>query len=175
MRLHLFNAARLARELAAGEVGPRQQAAYMAISSIAWLIPFYFGIHASPWATNEPFAVAYHWTEFAMLALTNVFGVFYCLSQCRTDPARHFMIDFSCLYTPVAIIVITVAWATYHAFVRALPTIVSWMLREEDFRGANYLISRLHDLMLYVAVVGQVAAIYWIVGRYMRRASELRG
>jgi hypothetical protein len=59
--------------------------------------------------------------------------------------------------------------------VRALPTIVSWMLREEDFRGASYLISRLHDLMLYVTVVGQVAVILWVVGRYMRRASELRG
>ena len=105
MRLHLFNAARLTRELAAGEVGPRQQAAYIAASFVAWLLPPYFGIYGGPWVTNEPFAFSYHWTEFSMLVLANVVGVFYCLSQCRTDPARHFVIDFTCLYTPVSIVV----------------------------------------------------------------------
>ena len=174
MRLHLFNAARVARELAAGEIGPREQAGYLVASFIAWYIPVYFGIYAGPWATNEPFAVAYHWTEFAMLTLVNVIGVFHCLAQCRVDPARHFVIDLSCLYAPVTIVVLAVSWAAFHAFVRAIPWIVSWMLREDDFRGASYLISRLHDLFLYVTVVGQVAASYWIVGRYMRRASELR-
>ena len=49
------------------------------------------------------------------------------------------------------------------------------MVRAEDFRGANYVLSRLHDLFLYVTVVGQVAVLYWVVGRYMRRTSRLRG
>jgi len=174
MRLHLFNAARLTRELAAGEVGPRQQAAYIAASFVAWLLPPYFGIYGGPWVTNEPFAFSYHWTEFSMLVLANVVGVFYCLSQCRTDPARHFVIDFTCLYTPVSIVVLALSWAAYHALVRALPWIVDWLVRPDDFRGANYLLSRLHDLFLYTTVVGQVAVIYFVVGRYMRRAALLR-
>lgn len=174
MVLHLFNAARLARELAAGEVGARQQAGYIAVSFVAWLLPTYFGIYGSPWVTHEPFAFAYHWTEFSMLVLANIAGVFYCLSQCRTDPARHFAIDFSCLYTPVSIVVIALSWAAYHALVRVLPWIVDRLVRSDDFRGANYLLSRLHDLFLYATVVGQVAVIYFVVGRYMRRASRLR-
>ena len=175
MRLHLFNAARLTRELAAGEVGVREQASYWAISAVAWLVPTYFGIYGSPWVANEPFAFAYHWTEFTMLALANVLGIFYCLSQCRSDPARHFVVDLTCLFTPVSIVVLAVSWAAFHALVRTLPRIVDGMVRSEDFRGATFVLSRLHDLFLYVTVVGQVAVIYWVVGRYMRRASELRG
>jgi hypothetical protein len=173
MRLHLLNARRLAEELAAGRVRPREQAAYLAITSVAWLVPSYFGIWSYPATVNEPFSFAYHWTEFAMLVLVNVVGVFYCLRQCRIEPARHFLVDFTCLFAPVALVVLTVTWALFHGSVRALPYVVDVIARD-DFRTANYLLLRLHDLLLYITVVGQACVMYWVVGRYMRRAAELR-
>jgi hypothetical protein len=171
MRLHLFNARRLAEDLAAGRVSPRQQAYYLAISFVAWLIPYYFAIAVLPASFASPFATALYWAEFAMLVLINMVGVFYCLRQCRVDPGRHFMVDFGCLYAPVTIVVLAATWGAFHAGAWLL---LRFMSGGGDFDTASYLHARLHDVLRYLTIVGQVFLIYAVVGHYMRRAAELR-
>lgn len=174
MALHLLSARRLAEDLAAERVSARDQAIYLAVSGVLWLIPGYFYISRWPLSQDQPFAAAYWWIEFAMLALVNVAGTFYCLHQCRRDPQRHFMIDFGCLYTPVAIACLVATWAAFYAALWALPHVVDAMTDKGDTRGFRHLYARLHDVLLYLVMVGQLFAIYWGVGRYMRRAAELR-
>jgi hypothetical protein len=174
MALHLLSASRLADDLAAARVTPREQATYLAVSGSLWLIPGYFSIAHWPMSQDQPFATAYWWTEFAMLVLVNGAGVFYCLQQCRIDPSRHFVIDFACLYAPVAIVTLTATWAAFHALLWALPHVLAHVADPYDARSSRYLYTRVHDLLLYVVIVGQLFAIYWGTGRYMRRAAERR-
>jgi len=171
VRLHLFSARRLSDELAAGEVSPRQQAWYLVVSFVTWLLPYYLGLAANPVSRDSWFAFGLYWMEFGMLVLTNVVGVFYCLRHCRTAPQRHFLVDFTCLYTPVSLVVLAATWAGFHAIAWALPRALASV---DDYRTADYLTLRLYDVIRWLTVVGQLFLIYFIVGRYMRRTSDLR-
>jgi hypothetical protein len=171
MRLHLLSARRLSDELAAGRVTTAQQAAYMGASFIAWLIPSYFNVSVTEVSTDTRFVFGLYWMEFAMLVLMNVAGPFYCLRQCRVVPERHFLVDFTCLYAPVAIVVLTVTWAVFHAIAWTLPRAFAGV---EDYRAATYFTFRLYDVARWLTVVGQVFLIYLAVGRYMRRTAGLR-
>ena len=171
MRLHLFNARRLSDELAAGAVTPREQAAYLAVSFVAWLLPFYVGVAVSPLAKGSWFASGLFWTEFAMLVLINIVGPFYCLRQCRVAPERHYLVDLTCLYASVSVLVLTATWALFHGAIWMLLRVVKGI---EEPRQAGYVLERGHDVILYVTVVGQVFLVYLLVGHYMRRTSALR-
>lgn len=168
MRLHLLNARRLAEDLAAGRVKSHEQAAYLAISFIAWLFPYYLGFAVSPTSFPDAFATALYWSEFAMLVLINWFGLFHCLRQCRIDPSRHFMIDFGCLYAPVTIVVMAGTWALFHAAMWGVPRML------HNVHDAGYLYLRAFDTLRYITIVGQMFLIYAVVGHYMRRAAQLR-
>ena len=173
MRLNL-NPARLADRLAAGEVTPREQAAYLILGSVMWLVLSYSGIWRWPVSADEPFATVFRAGEFAMMVVVNVVGVLYCLRHCSRDPARHFAVDFCCLFTPVGIWVLATTWAAFHLLARLLPTLADRLMADSSFRAANYVLNRLHDFILFFTVVGQLALIYWIVGRLMLRASQRR-
>lgn len=171
MRLHLFNARRLSDELAAGTVAPREQALYLAVSFVAWLVPNYSGIYASPAASSGPFADGIYWTEFAMMVLINFVGALHCLRNCHVAPERHFLVDFTCLSAPVTVVVLTVTWAAFHAAIWVLPRALSGV---HDFKTADYVALRTYDVLRYLTVVGQVFLVYAVVGHYMRRAASLR-
>lgn len=171
MRLHLLSARRVSDELAAGTVAPGEQAGYLAASFVAWLIPYYFSVSVAEISTDTRFVFGLYWMEFAMLVLINIVGPFYCLRQCRVDPARHFMVDFSCLWAPATIVVLTVTWAAFHAIAWALPRVLGSIA---DYRAATYFTFRLYDVARWLTVVGQVFLIYLVVGAYMRRTSDLR-
>ena len=173
MRLNL-HPVRLADRLAAGEVTPREQATYLILGSVMWLVLSYSGIWRTPVSTDEPFATALRAGEFAMLAVVNVVGMLHCLRQCRREPARHFAVDFCCLFTPVGIWVLAATWAAFHLVAWLLPSVVDRLMTESSFRSTSYVLFRVHDFALYLTVVGQLALIYWIVGRLMGRASERR-
>lgn len=164
MRLHLLSADQLARKLASDRVGGYEQAVYLAVSFIAWLVPGYLYIWAVPLATGT-YMEALWFGQFGMLILVNWAGIFHCLRQCHHQPARHFLVDFGCLYAPASVVALTVTWGAFHAW--------RWIYAPgADSDSRTY--AKLHDLLLYFVVVGQVALIYFIVGRKMRLAADLR-
>ena len=173
MRLNL-NPVRLADRLAAGEVTPREQATYLIAGSVMWLVLTYSGIWRWPVSTDEPFATAFRAGEFAMLVVVNVAGVLYCLGHCRREPARHFAVDFCCLFTVVGFWVLATTWAAFHLVAWVLPSVIDRLMADSSFRATSYTLFRVHDFALYLTVVGQMALTYWIVGRLMSRASERR-
>src|SRR5215212_12016002 len=103
MAFHLLRTGRVADDLATGSVSPREQAGYLIISFLAWTVPFYLYLIPAPVADDRTFAAWIWLIEFALVVAIFVTGVNYCLRKCRVDARANFLVDFSCLYAPVAL------------------------------------------------------------------------
>lgn len=170
MALHFFSTSRLARKLAAGQVPAEDQAIYLAISFVVWLVPAYLYIMPNM-VSSDPLWVNTLWFgQFALLVAANWGGVLHCFRQCHHQPERHFMIDFACLYAPASIAVLVATWAAFYVFVWSY----YWLAvgSRSDLLAEQY--AKFHDVLNYVVIVGQVALIYFLVGRGVRRAADLR-
>lgn len=176
MAIHLFSVRPLVEKLAAGAVPARDQAIYLALSFVVWLVPVYLYIYPSNVSRDPKWLLAITLAEGLMLAVVNLAGVHFCLRRCTVDPDRHFMKDFGCLYLPVSVLVLAATWGAFHALVwvalhfgAELPD-VFWGRRA----GGETTLHRLYDTLRYFVVVGQVFLIYWLVGVNIERVADLR-
>lgn len=176
MAFHLFSATRVAKDLAAGGVSPREQAGYLVISFLAWTLPFYLYLIPSPVA-DDPVFLGWMWLlEFFAVVVIFVAGVNYCLRKCRVDPRANFLVDFSCLYSPVAVTTSIVIWGTFHL----LATLPLWMAERADSEsetwGALPWLSSAYayDVLRLAFYVAAILVIFWRVGAHMERLSALR-
>jgi cation transport ATPase len=160
MAFHLFRTSLVAKDLAAGSVSPREQTGYLIVSFLAWTLPFYLFLIPSPVST-DPVFVAWMWLiEFLLVVAIFVVGVHYCLRRCRVDARANFVIDFSCLYSPVAVTTSIVIWGTFH--------LLTW-------GAARWLASAYaYDVVRLVFFVAATLVIFWRVGEHMERVSALR-
>lgn len=175
MALHLVRATTLGNELAGHEVSSREQALYVSASFVLWLLPGYLFIMPppNPSAWSVPLSVWFY-EAFALL-LIYIFGVLYCLGKCRVKPERNFLIDFSCLYTPISISTLIFVWGAFHLYASLVP----WWLKTLSFDGRPHLLeflysARFFDLMRFFAVVGGAFIIFVRIGLHMERISRLR-
>ncbi len=177
MPVHLLRAKPLVEELASDAVSARDQAVYFAASCVLWLLPGYLFIMPAPNfdAWSVPFGLWFY--ELFALGAVYVLGTFNCLSQCRVDPRRNFLIDLSCLYVPVSLTTLIAVWAIFHVYAWLIP----WWLTSLTFANRPpYAIellysARVFDLLRFLAVVGGVFIVFMRVARHMDRVSELRG
>ena len=175
MSLHLVRSRLLGEELARDSVSAREQASYFAASFILWLLPSYLLLVPPPnWlAWSVPMGLWFY--EGFMIGLIYYFGVLYCFSKCSVDPKRHFLIDFSCLYTPISATTLLLVWGAFHVYASLIPL----LLQPISFDSRPYLIEfiysdRFLDLMRFFAVVGVTFITFVRVGHEMRRVSNLR-
>jgi hypothetical protein len=176
MKLHFFSAKRLSLELAANAIGVREQAAYTAIAGVAWLLPFYLFI-VPPFSSSAPYWFYTMWTYQGLtFVFLNIAGPFYCLRRCRVDPARNFLIDFTCLSAPVSVTTIIVGWASFHLLVRGAYAIVSEIsFSEEPPQWLSLMLSgRFVDVLIYITSVGILAVSYIRVAHNMDSISRIR-
>jgi len=159
MAFHLLRTSRLADDLAAKSVSPREQAGYLIISFLAWTVPFYLYLIPAPRAEDPRFAAGMWLVEFVLVVAIFIGGVNYCLRKCRVDPRANFLVDFSCLYAPVALSTSIVIWTAFHA----LATLVPWF-------SSAYAYDTLR-LLFYLAAT---LVIFWRVGEHMERLSGMR-
>jgi cation transport ATPase len=159
MAFHLLRTSRVANDLAANSVSPREQAGYLIISFLAWTVPFYLYLIPAP-RTEDPGFAAWLWLiEFVLVVAIFIGGVNYCLRKCRVDPRANFLVDFSCLYAPVALSTSIVIWVTFHVVATLLP----WF-------SSAYAYDTLR-LLFYLAAT---LVIFWRVGEHMERLSGMR-
>ena len=164
MAFHLFRTSQVAKDLAAGAVSPREQAGYLIVSFLAWTLPFYLYLIPSP-VSSDPVFFSWMWLiEFVLVVAIFVIGVHYCLRKCRVDPRANFVIDFSCLYSPVAVTTSIVIWGAFHLLV----TLPAWMAL--PWLSSAYA----HDVVRLAFYLAAILAIFWRVGEHMERVSELR-
>jgi hypothetical protein len=175
MAFHLFRTSQVAKDLAAGGVSPREQAGYLVISFLAWTVPFYLYLIPSPVA-DDPMFLGWMWLiEFFLVVAIFVTGVYYCLRKCRVDPRANFLIDFSCLYSPVALTTSIVIWGAFHL----LTTLPTWMVARagsgQTVRALPWLSSAYaYDVLRLLFYLAAVLVIFWRVGEHMERLSSLR-
>lgn len=176
MKFHLFSSASLAEELTSHKVEASDQAAYLAASFIAWLLPYYSFLYPLPYDENEK----WYWSMWAyeafMLVIINIFGVLKCLNACEFEPKKNFLVDFSCLYLPVSVTTLIGVWSVYYLY-RYL-----WVLLVQSIDPAigppewapivfSY---KFHDLLRLLAVVAVPLIIFLRIGAWMRIISAKR-
>lgn len=101
------------------------------------------------------------WYEGLTLTLINGVGYFYCLRQCTISPSQNFLVDFCCLYTPVAISTLIVTWLVFHGLVKLIPLMFSLSLT-------------FYEALRLVAYLGSTALIFIRTGAEIRRVAKLR-
>jgi hypothetical protein len=163
--IHFLRTSRVASDLAAGTVSPREQAGYLIISFLAWTVPFYLYLIPAPRAEDPRFATVMWLVEFVLVVAIFIGGVNYCLRKCRVDPRANFLIDFSCLYSPVALTTSMVIWGAFHL----LTTLPAW-IRAQPWLWSTYTYDAVRLLFYLAAIV----VIFWRVGAHMERLSGLR-
>jgi hypothetical protein len=160
MAFHLFRTSRVANDLAKADVSPHQQAGYLIVSFLAWTVPFYLYLIPAPLADDPRFAAGMWLIEFVLVVAIFVAGVNYCLRKCRVDPQANFLVDFSCLYAPVALSTSIVIWGMFHlATTLASPWLSS---------------AYVYDILRLVFYLAAILVIFWRVGGHMERLSGLR-
>ena len=159
MALHFLRTSRVASDLAAGKVSAAEQAGYLIISFLAWTVPFYLYLIPAPRAEDPRFAAWMWLAEFVLVVAIFIGGVHYCLRKCRVEPRANFLVDFSCLYAPVALSTSIVIWIAFHAVAMLLP----W------FSSAYA-----YDTLRLVFYLAATVVIFWRVGEHMERLSGMR-
>jgi len=173
--VHLISARRLSQELGAGAVTATQQAYYVVASFVLWLALTYLLIVPPPNPRIWPLPLGLWFYEGILLVLVYIFGVLYCLGKCRVDPKANFLIDFSCLYTPISLTTLIAVWGLFYIYAFFIP----WLLR--DLRTESPMIvlqiaysPRFFDLLRFLAVVGTAFLVLIRVAHHMERVSRLR-
>jgi hypothetical protein len=181
--MHWISARKLANSLASGAVTAREQALYVVVTSVVWLLVGYLPVMQAPEfvAKSAPYGPLDWWPygpiglwayELVLLVLISVFGIFYCLGRCRIEPRRNFLIDFSCLSAPVTITTLIVVWGVFHLYASLLPWWIEFQTSSSP-PGWQYSL-RFLNLVRYLAVIATSFLIFYRVGNHMERVSSLR-
>ena len=114
MAVRLFSAKGAGDDLAAGRIVAGDQALYLTASFLIWMVPAYLFLFPAPRTTDPEFLWGIWLIELALVVLFCAVGIGFCLRKCRVQPARHFLVDFSCLNAPVSLTTLTIVWGGFY-------------------------------------------------------------
>lgn len=174
MTISLISAKRVGDDLAVGRITAEEQSLYLTASFLIWIIPAYLFLFPAPQTGDPGFFWGVWLIELALLVLICIVGIGFCLGQCRVDPTRHFLVDFSCLNAPISLTTLTIVWAGFYVLTAALTLLASAMTSEEYPRFAWLGSSRAYDVLRLFASAGAVSIVFLRIGRHMNRVSLLR-
>jgi hypothetical protein len=160
MSIRLFSAKRVGEDLAAGRIRAGDQSLYLTASFLIWMIPAYLFLFPAPRTIDPDFFWGIWLAELALLVLFCIVGIGFCLRNCRVDPDRNFLVDFSCLNAPVSFTTLAIVWGAFHLL--AGP----WFPWLESPRA--------YDVVRLLASVAAVFIVFLRIGRHMNRVSMLR-
>jgi len=167
MAVRLINAKAVGDDLAAGRITAREQSLYLIASFLIWLIPAYLFLFPTPRTGDPGFFWSVWLIELALLILFCIVGIGYCVGKCRVEPARHFLVDFSCLNAPISLTTLTIVWGGFYILTEAVFTLLGgtfpWLAS-----------SRAYDVLRVFASTGAVLIVFLRIGKHMNRVSLLR-
>ena len=161
MAISLISAKRTGDDLAAGQVTASDQSLYLTASFLIWIIPAYLFLFPAPRTTEPEFFWTVWLVELAVVVLFCSAGIGYCLRKCRVDPARNFLIDFSCLNAPVSLVTLLAVWGIYYVVEAALVL-------------AGVQSARPYDMARLFASAGAVLLVFLRIGANIGRVASLR-
>jgi hypothetical protein len=175
MTIRLISAKRVGDDLAAGRITAGEQSLYLIASFLIWIIPAYLFLFPAPQTKDPEFFWGVWLIELALLVLFCIVGIGFCLRQCRVDPTRHFLVDFSCLNAPISLTTLTIVWAVFYLLTAGVFWLASAMTSEQDpSRFAWLASSRVYDVFRVFASAGAVFIVFLRIGKHMKRVSLLR-
>jgi hypothetical protein len=160
MAIRLISAKRVGEDLAAGRIAAGDQSLYLTASFLIWMIPAYLFLFPAPRTIDPDFFWGIWLIELALLVLFCIVGIGFCLRNCRIDPQRNFLVDFSCLNAPISFTTLAIVWGGFHLL--AAPWF-SWLESP-----------RAYDVVRLLASVAAVFIVFLRIGRHMNRVSLLR-
>lgn len=160
MAIRLISAKRAGDDLAAGRITAGDQSLYLTASFLIWMVPAYLFLFPAPRTIDPEFFWGIWLVELALLVLFCIGGIGYCLRNCRVDPNRNFLVDFSCLNAPISLTTLLVVWGAFHLLT------APWFPWLES--------SRAYDVVRMLASIAAVFIVFLRIGRHMNRVSLLR-
>jgi hypothetical protein len=160
--VRLISAKRVGDDLAAGRVTAGEQSLYLTASFLIWLIPAYLFLFPAPRTSDPEFFWGIWLIELALLVLFCAVGIGFCLRKCRVQPARHFLVDFSCLNAPISLTTLTIVWGSFYLVAGGA-----------SMSGALDS-SHAYDVLRLFASAGAVLIVFLRIGRHMSRVASLR-
>ena len=96
--------------------------------------------------------------------------------MCRVDPARHFLVDFSCLNAPISLTTLIIVWASFYFLTEGIFALLTAMAPEQNPSPWSEWLksSRAYDVIRMFASAGAVFVVFLRIGRHMHRVSSLR-
>ena len=175
MTIHLFNAKKVARELARKEIGPKARGYYILVSFLVFT-PFYYS--GFIW-TNPLWSWLSIYEAFVVVAVTLIgFAKSFEAADGKNNP--DFIAEFTCLYVPVSLTTILIIWSNFWALTIVFrESVIS--LSESHLQFAQNL-SRLGSdffgLLAFLAVVlvqvvtfYRITKLFYVVRGYSNRAA----
>lgn len=172
MNFHLFSAKDLSVKLARNEIAAEQQAIYLIVSFLVFIVASYSGLVATSAAI---------WTlpsllEFLALVAVTILGISHAFNSAGGRESNSFLVDFSCLYVPVSVTTVLTVWGVYWAIRFGFRELLVSM-SESNFQFARnlWLIgSDFVGLITFAATVSIQAITYSRVSGHLRQIQSMR-
>lgn len=166
--MRLISAKHVGDDLAAGRIPAREQSLYLIASFLIWLVPAYLFLFPAPRTQDDPQFFWLVWLiELAFLILFCIVGIGFCLGNCRVDPTRHFLVDFSCLNAPISLTTLTIVWGAFYLLTEPVFALLGgtfpWLTS-----------SRAYDVVRMLASAGAVLIVFLRIGKHMNRVALIR-
>ncbi|NJN05491.1 MAG: hypothetical protein HC814_02585 [Rhodobacteraceae bacterium] len=180
MVLHPFSARKLGDRLARAEVTAPEQAFYLAGSSVVALPFIFLFLIPSPIELEPSWFFPIWFGEFLVLLVVSIAGVIYCLRRCWIAPARHFLIEFSCLYFPVWVTTFPIAWALFWVVAfGSLDLLDLWMnYSPPDGPMPSWRLvfatNEFSDVLRLLTIMSAETVLFYRIGQQMERISQFR-
>lgn len=159
MAIRLISAKRVGDDLAAGRIAAGDQSLYLTASFLIWMIPAYLFLFPAPRTIDPDFFWGIWLIELALLVLFCIVGIGFCLRNCRVDPQRNFLVDFSCLNAPISLTTLAIVWGAFYLITEGVPGLAS---------------PRVYEVLRLLASTGAVLVVFLRIGKHMNRVSLLR-
>jgi hypothetical protein len=175
MAIQLISAKGVGDDLAAGRITASEQSLYLIASFLIWIVPAYLFLFPAP-RTNDPQFFWWLWLiELAFLVLFCAMGIGFCLRKCRVDPARNFLVDFSCLNAPVSLTTLTIVWGGFYLLTEIVLALGGKTFEGDPSSWSPWLTSsRTYDVVRTFASAGAVFIVFLRIGKHMNRVSLIR-
>jgi hypothetical protein len=164
--MHLLRTTPLINSLAARQVGGTDQARYLLVSFLIFIVPGYLGLLPSSGASYT-WPLAFEAWFYIAIA---VFGILAARDAAGGNSNQNFITEFTCLYVPVAVTTLGVVWSVYWATVLLLQNqLAAWSWSGTQFtENLRAMGTDLFGLATFLAHVASNTIIYVRLVRLLR-------
>jgi hypothetical protein len=168
--MHLIRTAPLVQRLATGKVDAAEQAKYLALSLVVFTVPGYAGLLAS-----APYPWPFYLEGWFIVSIT-VLGAFAARDAAQASRNPNFLIEFTCLFVPVAITTLISIWSLYWLLMQLFEKeLLYWSYSQIEFvKRLRNLGTDLPGFSAFLAQVVSTGVIFWRVQNLLKKVQAAK-